>query len=324
MNKDPRLKPALVACPAGIYTENEAGEVMVSEDGCLECGTCLVACGEEVLEWDYPDGGEGVQLWFGQDRRVGNNMKIITAMKQIPDLQQIRIKDRKPVLNDAPWIFGKIDKNALEAAVRIKEEVGGEVTVVSAGNEELQDTIKDALAADADSAVMVVDNVIDQMDSGWVARILAELVKKANGYDLIIFGEGSGDNYSGLMGSRVAELLDLPQVGSVSSIEVSNGVAVVKRSLENQDEIIEVALPAVLIVASDLNVPRIPSVTKVLKAGRKPKEVFKLNDLNIQPGVNQITTISNLAPLSNRKGVKLAGVDELLKVFNAEVAGGEG
>lgn len=250
-------------------------------------------------------------------------MKIITAMKQIRDLQHIRIKDRKPILDDAVWTFGKIDKNALETAVQIKEEIGGEVTVVSAGNEELHNTIKEALAADADSAIMVADNAIDQMDSGLVANILAELVKKANKYDLIIFGEGSEDNYSGLMGSRVAELLDLPQVGYVSSIKISNGVAVVKRSLENQDEIIEVALPAVLIVASDLNVPRIPSITKVLKAGRKPKEVFELDDLNIQLGVNKITTISNLSPLSNRKGVKLASVGELLKVFDAEVAGGK-
>lgn len=250
-------------------------------------------------------------------------MKIITAMKQIPDLQQMRIKDRKPVLNDVPWTFGKIDKNALEAAVLIKEEAGGEVIVVSAGNEELNNTVKEALAADADSAILMVNNTADDMDGGQLARVLAELIKRVEGYDLILFGEGSGDNYSGLMGSRVAEILDLPQVGYVTAIQVNNDVAVVKRSLENQDEILEVNLPALLIVAADLNEPRIPSVTKVLKAGKKPKEVFELADLNLKIGEKQINTISNLAPLHNRKGIRLNSVDELVDVLYAEKAGGE-
>jgi len=64
-NKDPQLKKAILICPAGLYQENELGEVSVSEDGCLECGTCLIACGKEVLDWHYPEGGEGVQFRFG-------------------------------------------------------------------------------------------------------------------------------------------------------------------------------------------------------------------------------------------------------------------
>lgn len=65
MNKDIRLKVALMVCPAGLYVENNEGEVSVSEDGCLECGTCLIACGKDLLDWRYPEGGEGVQFRFG-------------------------------------------------------------------------------------------------------------------------------------------------------------------------------------------------------------------------------------------------------------------
>lgn len=65
MEKDPKLKKALLVCPAGLYTENEKGEVSVSQDGCLECGTCLIVCGKNVLDWHYPNGGEGVQFRFG-------------------------------------------------------------------------------------------------------------------------------------------------------------------------------------------------------------------------------------------------------------------
>ncbi|MDD3363920.1 MAG: 4Fe-4S dicluster domain-containing protein [Syntrophomonas sp.] len=63
--KDPRLKNTILVCPAGLYSENDNGEIVISVDGCLECGTCLLVCGPEVLEWHYPNGGVGVQFRFG-------------------------------------------------------------------------------------------------------------------------------------------------------------------------------------------------------------------------------------------------------------------
>jgi len=66
MEKDARLKAAVRLCPAGLYSENENGEVaLASVDGCLECGTCRIACGADALEWSYPEGGTGVQYRFG-------------------------------------------------------------------------------------------------------------------------------------------------------------------------------------------------------------------------------------------------------------------
>lgn len=63
--KDPRLRAAIYVCPAGLYTLNSQGMVQLENDGCLECGTCRIACGIEVLEWNYPVGGTGVQFRFG-------------------------------------------------------------------------------------------------------------------------------------------------------------------------------------------------------------------------------------------------------------------
>jgi len=62
---DGRLKLMVKWCPAGLYREGDEGKVSVSLDGCLECGTCRVICGSDVLIWQYPDGGEGVQYRFG-------------------------------------------------------------------------------------------------------------------------------------------------------------------------------------------------------------------------------------------------------------------
>ncbi|NLV17114.1 MAG: hypothetical protein GXY50_07905 [Syntrophomonadaceae bacterium] len=63
--KDARLKAALFVCPAGLYSLNEEDEVVLDIDGCLECGTCRIACGTEVLDWNYPNGEAGVQFRFG-------------------------------------------------------------------------------------------------------------------------------------------------------------------------------------------------------------------------------------------------------------------
>lgn len=65
MERDRRLSPAVFLCPAGLYAENEKGEFTLNLEGCLECGTCLIACGREVLDWDYPEGGFGVQFRLG-------------------------------------------------------------------------------------------------------------------------------------------------------------------------------------------------------------------------------------------------------------------
>jgi ferredoxin like protein len=63
--KDTRLQKMAMICPAGIYSVSEQGETSLTIDGCLECGTCRLVCGNDILEWAYPEGGAGVQLRFG-------------------------------------------------------------------------------------------------------------------------------------------------------------------------------------------------------------------------------------------------------------------
>ncbi|MEQ8200273.1 MAG: electron transfer flavoprotein subunit beta/FixA family protein [Syntrophomonadaceae bacterium] len=250
-------------------------------------------------------------------------MNIVVAVKQVPELQQIRIKDRQPVLEGVPFTLGKIDKNALEAGVQLKESNGGNLVVISAGNEEVEETIKEALAAGADEAYLVLDDGLTNIESSLSAQLLAATVKKLDDVGLVIFGEGSGDNYSGQVGSRVAELLGLPQVGYASRIEVEGNLARITRSLEDSDEILEVQLPAVISVLGDINEPRIPSVTQILKAGRKPKTIMDLDDLGIESSeARRIMTLSNLAPENQRKRITIKTVPDLAAALRTE--GGRG
>jgi len=246
-------------------------------------------------------------------------MNIVVAVKQVPDLQQVRIRNRQPVLEGVPFTLGKIDKNALEAGVQLKEAIGANLIVLSAGNEEVEETIKEALAAGADEAWLVLDNRLADIESSLSASLLAAAIKKIEDVGLVIFGEGSGDNYSGQVGSRVGEILGLPQVGYVSQIELGDSLARITRSLEDSEEVLEVQLPLVVSVLGDINEPRIPSVTQILKAGRKPKEIIELDDLDIElSGDKKITTLSDLAPENDRKRVMVKTITDLVSALQAE------
>lgn len=245
-------------------------------------------------------------------------MNIVVAMKQIPDLQQVRIRNRQPVFEDVPYTLGNIDKNALEAGVALKEALDAKLIAVSAGNEELEDTIKEALAAGADEAFLVVDDALDAIASDTSAALIAAAIKKIDDVGIILFGEGSGDNYSGQVASRVAEILELPEVGYAKEIELVGQSLRVTRSLEDSEELVEVGLPAVITVVSEINEARIPAVTQILKAGKKPKEVVTPGELGIEISAPSVATLSNLAPETDRKQIVVKSVDELVKALTTE------
>jgi electron transfer flavoprotein beta subunit len=256
-------------------------------------------------------------------------MDLIICLKQVPDLQQIRIKreTREPVTEGVPLIFGEMDKNALEEAVKIKEKSGGTVSVLSIGSPKLRDTIKEALAAGADQAFIMVEPGYDNLDSGPKAALLAAAIRKISKFDLILLGEGSADNYSGQTGPRLAQLLGLPLLSYVKQLEPGNGTIKAVRNMEQYMETVEARLPAVVTVTSGINQPRIPSLMQILRASKKPITEFKPADIGVNPEqVNQRQTViaSNLAPIEQRQMVILEGAKEenLDTIVNALVKEG--
>jgi electron transfer flavoprotein beta subunit len=252
-------------------------------------------------------------------------MNIIVCMKQVIDLEQIRIKPntREPVIEGLPLMFGDFEKCALEEAVRIKEKHGGKVIALAVGSPKLRDTIKEALAIGADEAIILTDSIFQESDAMGSARVLAKSIEKIGEYDLILLGDSSADEYSGEIPPRIAELLDLPQVGSVRELKILEdddqttnvkGIRVV-RDLEDVLEVVELDLPAVVGVTSELNIPRLAPLSAILKAGRKPLHEWGPEDINIaadEVGMNASTVevISNLAPIQNRKGIIYEDVEE--------------
>jgi len=236
---------------------------------------------------------------------------IVVCVKTNPDLQMVRVKNREAVVEAVPYKLGDLDKNALETAVQLRDAVGGTVTAVSVaeGNRKIRETIKEALAMGADSAAVVDDPALAGADPAAVAAVLAAAIKKLPGCDLVLFGEGSTDNYSGQVGPRVAELLGVPQVGFARKVEAVDGAVRCERSMDEMIETLEVALPAAVTVVSEINEPRIPSLMHIMKAKSKPVEEWTLADLGLDAGAvaARREIVSNLAEEQDRKHVLFEG-----------------
>lgn len=262
-------------------------------------------------------------------------MNIVVCMKQVIDLEQIRVKPetREPVIDGLPVVFGDYEKSALEQAVRIKEQFGGVITAIAVGSAKLKETIKEALAIGADEAVILTDEAFKGSDAMGSARALAKTIEKIGDWDLILMGDSSADDYSGEIPARVAELLNLPSVMAVRGLEIlsesgsnTNTLRVV-RDMADSLEVLEVDLPAVIGVTSELNTPRLAPLSAILKAGRKPLHEWGPDDIGLNadefgPDASVVIELSNLAPVQDRKGIIYEdpeqGVVEVVKALHQE------
>jgi len=249
---------------------------------------------------------------YPNDARGDASVKIVVCVKTNPDLQMVRIKNREPVLEAVPYKVGDLEKNAIEAAIQLRDAAGGGQIValsVAEANRKIKETLKEVLAMGADEAVVVADAALESADPGAVALAIAKAVELSGGCYLLLFGEGSTDNYSGQVGSRTAELLGLPQIGYARKITVAGAGIQVERSMDEMTETLEAPLPAVVTVVSEINEPRIPSLMNIMKAGKKPVTEYTLADLGLDLAAvgPQRDVLSNLAEEQDRKRIMLQG-----------------
>jgi electron transfer flavoprotein beta subunit len=203
-------------------------------------------------------------------------MDIAVLVKQSLDVQQLAIDSRtgKIYLDEAPTKAGDIELNAAEEAVRIKERVGGKAVAImlscfgSSGRrlKEAREALTRLLAMGIDEALLLLSN--QYMDTYSAAKLLSEEIRGK--YQLVLAGEGSEDNFSGVLPARVAAELGWPYLSYATSIEVNGEEIKVTRSLEDYDEVVSLRLPAVISVTQEINQPRIPTVLHIMRASKKP------------------------------------------------------
>ena len=201
-------------------------------------------------------------------------MNIVVCCKVVPDDQDIQVAaDGTLDYSKAKPIVSAYDLNAIEAAAQLAD--GGRVVAVTAGPADIDDSKlkKNILARGVDELYMTADDACKGLDAHAAAAALADLVAKAGEYDLILCGDGSADNYAQQVDVQLAAKLGLPVVTAATKITAKDGALEVERTLEDVVEVVEVPLPAVVSVAPDIALPRIPGMKDILAAGKKPMGV---------------------------------------------------
>ena len=203
-------------------------------------------------------------------------LNIVVCVKAVPDPKEacnIKIDpDTKTLLRcDVPLVVNPLDKNAMEAALQLKERFDAHITVLSMGPPEAGNIVKECLALGADHGILLSDPAFGGADAFATAFTLAKGIEKIGTYDVIICGMASSDGSTEWVGPEIAIFLDLPVVTLVKEIVDCDGASwKVKASVENGYRLMQVQLPAVFTVTRDLNTPG-PSVFRGLSKPVKKK-----------------------------------------------------
>jgi electron transfer flavoprotein beta subunit len=259
-------------------------------------------------------------------------MNIVVCLKQTPDTEAcVRVTEQGGIsYGNAKLIISPYDEYALEAALRLKEQHGGEVTVITLGSGEAREALYAALAMGADYAVLIQSDDASAMDE-WITANALDKVVRTLPYDIVMAGRASVDGASGQVGIRLAEALDIPSAGSALQLSVEADKAFVTHETDRGMETVELPLPALVTAQKGLNEPRYPAVSSILRAKKKPIRVIPFAELALCAPENtaQIREVEYRLPVRRQSGRMLKGTatevaQELALILLRGGVGGQG
>ena len=235
-------------------------------------------------------------------------MNIVVLMKQTFDTEaKIQLDgDGRISQQGVNKIINPYDEYAVEEAIRIKEAKGGEVTLVSMGDDGVQESLRQALAMGADKAVLVNDPALEGADHYVAAKVLAKALEGIS-YDLILSGWVAIDDQSSQVPTRLAEVLGLPQANVVTKLEVSDGKIVCHREGDGAIEVLELPLPAVVTAQKGLNEPRYPALKGIMQAKKKELKKLSLADLGLEAEAAKTKIVGYQLPEARQAGKVVEG-----------------
>ena len=185
-------------------------------------------------------------------------MKIIVCVKQVPDTKGgVKFNpdgtlDRGAMLT----IMNPDDKAGLEAALRLKDQYGAEVTVLTKGLPKAEDVLREAIAMGADNGILVTDRVLGGADTWATSTTIAGAIRNIKDYDIIITGRQAIDGDTAQVGPQIAEHLGIPVISYAEGIEVDGDSVIVKRQYEDRHHMLKAKMPVLITALSELNEPR--------------------------------------------------------------------
>ena len=250
-------------------------------------------------------------------------MKIIVCVKQVPDTSGKVAVNPDGTLDRASMqtITNPDDLNAVEAALKLKDETGAKVIVVTMGPPPAEGMLREILARGADEAVLVSGREFGGSDTYATSQILAAAINRigVEKEDIIMCGRQAIDGDTAQVGPQIAEKLNLPQVTYAADIKLEGDVVTVKRMLEDGYMTIKVQTPCLLTCIKELNEPRYMSVGGVFEAYSKPMSVFDYEALKNDPLIDPTTIglkgsptniLTSFTPPQKGAGMMLEGADK--------------
>ncbi len=215
-------------------------------------------------------------------------MNIIVCIKQVPDTAEIKINPETNTLmrEGVPSIINPFDLHALEAAILIREQLGGRVTALTMGPPQAESSLREAIAMGADDAVLLSDRAFAGSDTWATSYTLAQAIREI-GADIIFCGKQAIDGDTAQVGPETAEFLDIPHISYIRKIEeVKDDYIKVERLMDEGYDVVESSLPVLLTVVRELNTPRMPSLKGKMNA--KKAEIKKMGKAEIKADENSL------------------------------------
>ncbi|MFQ6125229.1 MAG: electron transfer flavoprotein subunit beta/FixA family protein [Candidatus Heimdallarchaeota archaeon] len=214
-------------------------------------------------------------------------LEIVVCIKQVIKQDyypKVRIDPITKTLRreEYPAEMNPLDKHALEAALQLKDEQGGRVTILSMGPPQTEETLREALAMGADEAILLCDQAFAGADTLATSYTLAAGIRTLNQVDLILCGNETVDSGTGQVGPQLAVLLDIPAIIYVRKIHfIEDFIIQVERTIEEGYLLMETQLPALLAVVKEINTPRYPSLMGIADAAKKTITYLTVKDINL-------------------------------------------
>jgi electron transfer flavoprotein beta subunit len=209
-------------------------------------------------------------------------MNIYVLLKKTFDTEEkINVAGGEIEDDGAEFIINPYDEYAVEEAINQRDTHGGEVTIVTVGDEDSEKQLRTALAMGADKAVLInTEDDLEEGDAFTTAKILEAYFEDKDA-DLILGGNVAIDEASGQVGPRVAERLGIPYVTTITDLKIDGENVTIEKDVEGDVEIVETSLPVLVTCQQGLNEPRYPSLPGIMKAKKKPLEELEIDDLDL-------------------------------------------
>lgn len=213
-------------------------------------------------------------------------MHIVACIKQVPDTKNVRIDPDTNTLvrQGVECIINPFDLFAVEAALKIKDENGARVTVMTMGPPQAEEALRETLSRGVDDAVLLSDRAFAGSDTWATSTTLAAAVRKLGDVDLIFCGKQAVDGDTAQVGPEMATLLDIPYATFVKKIEnYDDRHLKVTRQTDEGMEVWKISTPALITVIKEVGEPRLPSLRHKMRAKKAEVPVWGAADLGLDP-----------------------------------------